>query len=131
MIIEEIESEQQCLQVLIGSQAMIVLLVLLLWTVTDSVQLYSFNFVWGTQSIGVKYQFTKNDKLIETSNAIFNMGSNILKIPIGAGVKDQYDLPQQNFPNLASQAAGNASIKRVLDMPFTSYFFWTSGLGKN
>ena len=35
-----------------------------------------FNYILGTQTIGVKYQFTQATKLVETAQRILNMGSN-------------------------------------------------------
>jgi len=40
----------------------------------------TFNYVLGTQTIGVKYQFTEATRLVETAARILDMGSNHLKI---------------------------------------------------
>ena len=37
------------------------------------------NYVIGTQTFGARYQFTNKSRIVETSQAILDMGSNILK----------------------------------------------------
>ena len=38
-----------------------------------------FNYVVGTQTIGASYQFTEQPRLIETAQAIREMGSSVIK----------------------------------------------------
>src|ERR1035437_7176644 len=43
----------------------------------------AFNYILGTQTIGATYQFTEEDVLVETAQAILDMGSNLLKFTMG------------------------------------------------
>src|ERR1035437_2411794 len=45
----------------------------------------AFNYIVGTQTIGATYQFTKESVLVETAEAILDMGSNLLKFTMGRG----------------------------------------------
>lgn len=69
-----------------------------------------FNYVIGTQSIGVQYQFTNESKNIETSRIIKAMGSKILKV---------------NLNNMQS-----SDLETILTMDFDSYLFWYNGAEK-
>ena len=62
----------------------------------------TYNYIIGTQSFGPSYQFTEEDKYIETAKAICNMGSNMIK----------------------TSFRGDALTHEILDMPFAYYFFW-------
>lgn len=79
----------------------------------------SYNYVLGTQSFDPKYSFTQQDGLIETANAILDMGSNILKISLNA---QKYGLDFNG--DATSLIQEHPSFKKVLDMPFSYYFFW-------
>jgi len=43
----------------------------------------AFNYILGTQSIGATYQFTDQPLMVETAQAILDLGSNVLKITMG------------------------------------------------
>jgi hypothetical protein len=43
----------------------------------------AFNYIVGTQTIGATYQFTEASVLVETAQAILDMGSNLLKFTLG------------------------------------------------
>jgi len=43
----------------------------------------AFNYIVGTQTIGATYQFTEESVLVETAQAILDMGSNLLKFTMG------------------------------------------------
>jgi hypothetical protein len=62
----------------------------------------SYNYILGTQTFAPSYQFTEENKIIETAKAIREMGSNIIK----------------------TSARGDESTREILDMPFTYYFLW-------
>ncbi len=89
----------------------------------------SRNTVLGTQTIGVKYQFTSKSKLVETAERIREMGSNLLKISLSRKYcGDHYGLPRRDdVKSLADLAANEPSVRAVLDMPFTFYHFWAYG----
>ena len=84
------------------------------------------NYVLGTQTIGVKYQFTKETTLVETAERIQEMGSNILKFSLSRRYKgDQYSLPaRDDITSLVNLASKEPSVKAVLDMPFAYYLIW-------
>ena len=43
----------------------------------------AFNYILGTQSIGATYQFTDQTLMVETAQAVLDLGSNVLKITMG------------------------------------------------
>lgn len=88
-----------------------------------------FNYVLGTQTIGVKYQFTEDTRLVETAKRILDMGSNILKISMGRRYcTDHYSLPEQKgIKSLTDLAQKEPSYREVLNMPFAFYHIWAYG----
>jgi hypothetical protein len=91
-------------------------------TVIDDPDVLNYNYSLGTQAIGGNYSFTNDDVLIEKAKAIYNMGSNIIKISIKNDNNDYHSLKQ-----LVSE---DPSYSYVLDMPFTYYFFWADSHSK-
>jgi hypothetical protein len=84
-----------------------------------------YNYVIGTQTIGVSYQFTSDTKLVETAKAIYATGSNILKIQLGANAFRGYALPKdKTITDLVTLVTREPSVRAVLDMPFAHYLFW-------
>jgi hypothetical protein len=75
-----------------------------------------FNYVLGTQTIGANYQFTDQPVLIETSQRIFDMGSNIIKFSL--------DHPKGSQLSLTELVKQDQNYSRVFDMPFDFYFLW-------
>lgn len=85
----------------------------------------AYNLRVGTQTFGVKYQFTTNTALVETARSITNMGSDIVKFFLGRGLASQYRIPIPNhITNLAGLAEHEPSCREVLDMPFKHIFAW-------
>ncbi len=84
-----------------------------------------YNFVLGTNSIGGKYQFTNESKLVEQAKHIRAMGSNILKISLGANSPKAYGLMVDATPT-TTLGLFNASpeYKKVFDMDFKYIFAW-------
>jgi hypothetical protein len=100
----------------------------------------AFNYIVGTQTIGATYQFTEESVLVETAQAIIDMGSNILKFTMGRGYErmmlkpskaaypetmqyllnqgsDARDVPRINFPGASPTApAGNPNIRTLTDL---------------
>lgn len=62
-----------------------------------------FNYSIGTQTFGPAYRFTQEDAILESSKAILEMGSSIIK------------------------AAGAESREDLLALPFRTYFSWFDG----
>jgi len=86
-----------------------------------------FNYVIGTQTFGVAYQFTSKTRLVETAEAIRDMGASVIKFELAR----RYALPNGNVPtadpsiqSLADLARREPSHRHVLDMPFAYYVLW-------
>ena len=89
--------------------------------ITDP-EVLNFNYGIGTQTIGPSYGFTSDDRLVETAQAILNMGSNILKINLST---NSYSITGRSaYKTLTELVRDDPSFSKVLDMPFTYYFFW-------
>ena len=84
------------------------------------------NYILGTQTIGPRYGFTDQTRLVETARQIRQMGSNLLKFSMSRRYcKDQYHLPaRKDIQSLTDLAAKEPSVKAVLDMPFAYYHMW-------
>lgn len=55
------------------------------------------NYVLGTQTIGIRYQFTEKTGLVETAERIHGMGSNLLKIALNTKYSGaDYSLPKRD-----------------------------------
>jgi hypothetical protein len=86
----------------------------------------AYNVRMGTQTFGVKYQFTTNTTLVETAQAIREIGSDILKFYLGRGLQGQYGISVPAYvTNLASLAEYEPSCRAVLDMPFRHILAWS------
>jgi len=85
-----------------------------------------YNYVLGTQTIGAKYRFTKDDVLVETANAILEMGSNILKISVEENYWRQYEGierdPAIKYPVMLVR--DQPSFRKALHMPFRYILLW-------
>jgi hypothetical protein len=88
--------------------------------ITDT-EVLNYNYAVGTQTIGPSYGFTSDDRLVESAKAIRDMGSNILKISLSPG---SYGITGRAYSNLTALVRDDPSFSKVLDMPFSYYFFW-------
>jgi len=86
-----------------------------------------YNYVLGTQTFGAAYQFTAAPRLVETAQAILDMGSNTIKF----GMSKTYHGARANVPaanpaihSLTALARDEPAHKQVLDMPFAHYLIW-------
>jgi hypothetical protein len=95
--------------------------------------LQRFNTVVGTQTIGAAYQFTDKPLLLETAQAILDMGSNVLKFhmskdyagkPGGDHKGRNVPEPTPGIDSLVELARDEPTHRAVLDMPFASYIIW-------
>lgn len=86
----------------------------------------TFNYVLGTQTIGIKYHFTEKTGLVEAAERIREMGSNLLKISMSRRYcGPSYSLPRRNdVKSLVDLARDEPSFRTVLDMPFAYYHIW-------
>jgi len=93
----------------------------------------TFNYVLGTQTIGVKYQFTNETRLVETARRIHEMGSNLLKISMSRQYCGKtYSLPRRDDVNsLVDLARKEPSFRAALDMPFAYYHVWARCFASN
>ena len=86
-----------------------------------------YNYVLGTQTIGAAYKFTDDSRLVETAEAILEMGSNVLKLSMGkgySGAKGNVGEAAPGVDSLVKLARDEPSHRRVLDMPFAHYIIW-------
>lgn len=79
----------------------------------------AYNFVLGTQTIGASYQFTRQPRLVETAQAILDMGSRTLKFALAAD-KDLIPKPQ----TLTDIVQHDPAVRTALSMPFANYLLW-------
>ncbi|MFH0954360.1 MAG: hypothetical protein V1873_08530 [Verrucomicrobiota bacterium] len=80
----------------------------------------------GSQTFGPRYQFTADTKLVETAEAIYGMGSDIVKMNLASNVASAYGLPSlDGIDSLTALVRDEPSYRHVLDMPFAYYLFWT------
>jgi hypothetical protein len=86
----------------------------------------TFNYGLGTQTFQPQYQFTAESKLLETAEAIEQMGSGVIKFFVGNNYPGQYNITlPPSATNLSSLAQNEASCRAVFDMPFQHYILWT------
>ena len=85
----------------------------------------AFNVRVGTQTFAGQYQFTTNTLLVETAQAIRDMGSDVIKLYLGANYPFQYRYNlAPNVTNLLTLARDDASCHQALDMPFRHIIAW-------
>lgn len=87
-----------------------------------------YNYIIGTQTIGAKYKFTDKPVLVETSDRILEMGSNILKIALNPV---EADVEQAEFKHASPLQLITESevIKEVLAKDFRYIFMWVTTPG--
>ena len=88
-------------------------------------QVDAYNLRVGTETFAPLYEFTGNSALVETAQAITNLGSDSIKFYLG------YDAPNQEGVNLPSNVTNLLTLVRddpdyhqVLDMPFRHFVMW-------
>ena len=92
-------------------------------------QVDSYNVRVGTETFSALYQFTTNALLVETAQAITNLGSDTLKCYLGSDswVKNGIPLPG-NITTLLGLVRDEPNYHKVLDMPFRHFIMWTYAL---
>jgi hypothetical protein len=74
----------------------------------------TFNYILGTQTIGATYQFTQESVLVETAQAILDMGSNLLKITMGRGYQRMMLKPSKTaYPETMQYLLNQGSDARI------------------
>ncbi len=87
--------------------------------------LESYNFVLGTNTIGGRYQFTNDSKLLEQAKHVRGMGSNILKVSLGPNAPKTYALNINSKPVTTLELFhATPEYKKVFDMDFKYIFTW-------
>ena len=84
-----------------------------------------YNMRVGTQTFAGLYKFSTNTLLVETAQAITNLGSDTIKFYMGHNTAGQsgVTLPP-SVSNLLTLARDEPSYRRVLDMPFRHFIIW-------
>ncbi|HZM05717.1 MAG TPA: DUF2341 domain-containing protein [Candidatus Saccharimonadales bacterium] len=86
----------------------------------------SYNVRAGTETFAGLYKFTTNTLLVETAEAITNMGSDVIKFYMGANTSGQSGVTLgSQVTNLLTLARDEPSYHRVLDMPFRHLIIWS------
>ena len=87
------------------------------------------NLFLGTQAIGGRYHFTKEEPLLESAKLLAELGSGIMKFAISkqasfGRTKANVRGSNPGLQTLAEIAAKEPTHRAVLDMPFTHFFLW-------
>jgi hypothetical protein len=88
-------------------------------------QVDAYNVRVGTETFAALYKFTANSALVETAQAITNMGSDTIKFYLGSDASGQagVNLPA-NVTNLLTLVRDDPDYHQVLDMPFRHFVMW-------
>ena len=88
-------------------------------------QVDAYNVRVGTETFAALYKFTTNTALVETAQAITNMGSDAIKLYLGSNTSGQegVTLPS-NVTNLLTLVRDEPNYHQVLDMPFRHFVMW-------
>jgi hypothetical protein len=85
-----------------------------------------YNLRIGTQTFSGLYHFTTNTLLVETAQAIQDMGSDVLKMYLAPNFPGKYGITLgPNITNLLTLARDEPSCRQVFNMPFRHYVAWT------
>jgi len=87
-----------------------------------------YNYIIGTQTIGAKYKFTEKPVLVETSDRIREMGSNILKISLNPKEADM-ELDGRNSLTPLQMITESEVLKEVIGKDFSYIFMWVTTPG--
>src|ERR1035438_10696228 len=86
-----------------------------------------FNYVIGTQTFSPAYQFTKKPSLLETAEAIHDMGATVIKFDVSRRYARRYGVSAGPIPpihSLTELVRNEPAYRKVLDMPFAYYILW-------
>ncbi len=84
-----------------------------------------FSTAIGTQTIGVRYQFTNESALVETAKEILNLGSDTLKIAVGPNYDENYRFHKDpEIKSVLDLVRKNPDYTRVFDLPFRNIMLW-------
>ena len=89
-------------------------------------QVDAYNVHVGTQTFAGLYQFTTNTLLVETAQAIKDLGSDVIKFYLGPDFSRQNHITLPGSINtLQKLVRDEPSCHQVLDMPFHHFVVWT------
>lgn len=95
-------------------------------------QVDAYDMRIGTETFAPLYKFTTNTALVETAQAMTNMGSDVIKFFMGANTSGQSGVTlTSNITNLMTLARDEPSYRRVFDMPFRHYVMWAYPLANS
>ncbi|HEY5915466.1 MAG TPA: DUF2341 domain-containing protein [Verrucomicrobiae bacterium] len=84
-----------------------------------------FNVRVGTQTFAGLYQFTTNTLLVETAQAILDLGSDTIKMYLASDFPRQYRITlKPGITNLVALARDEPSCRTVFNLPFRNYIAW-------
>jgi hypothetical protein len=85
----------------------------------------AYNVRVGTETFAGLYQFTTNTLLVETAEAITNLGSDVIKFYCGPNTSGQSGVTRTaNITNLITLVRDEPSYRKVFDMPFRHTIIW-------
>lgn len=88
-------------------------------------QVDAYNVRIGTETFAGLYKFTTNTLLVETAEAMTNMGSDTIKLYCGSAAATQSGVTlTSNITNLLTLVRDEPSYHAVFDMPFRHFIFW-------
>jgi hypothetical protein len=88
-------------------------------------QVDAYNVRVGTETFAALYKFTTNSALVETAQAITNMGSDTIKLYLGSNTSGQEGVSiPSNVTNLLTLVRDDFDYHKVLDMPFRHFVMW-------
>jgi hypothetical protein len=95
-------------------------------------QVDAYNARIGTQTFAGMYQFTTNTLLVETAEAITNLGSDVIKLYCGPNTAGQSGVTLgPEITDLLTMVRDEPSYRKVFDMPFRHMVIWTYPLGNS
>lgn len=85
----------------------------------------AYNVRVGTETFNAMYKFTPNTALVETAQAITNLGSDTIKLYLASNTSGQEGVTlAANVTNLITLARDCPSYHQVFDMPFRHFIMW-------
>lgn len=85
----------------------------------------AFSTVVGTQTIGVKYQFTDESALVETAKEIQKLGCDTLKIAFTPKYADDYRMTKDPaIQSVLELLRRKPEFKQVMELPFRNVMLW-------
>src|SRR6185437_11291157 len=89
-------------------------------------QVDAYNMRIGTETFAGMYKFTTNTLLVETAEAITNLGSDVIKLYIGPNTSGQSGVTLgPKITSLLTLVRDEPSYRKVFDMPFRHMVIWT------